>query len=57
MLVVKLVILRKQRFNFIDKSIEKRRLVVDIVLENFQDGPIIEILVVEKIEKIIKNLG
>ena len=35
MLVVELVILRKQRFNFIDKSIEKSRLVVDIVLENF----------------------
>ena len=35
MLVVELVILRKQRFNSIDKSIEKSRLVVDIVLENF----------------------
>ena len=34
MLVVEIVILRKQRFNFIDKSIEKKRLVVDIVLEN-----------------------
>ena len=34
MLVVELVILKKQRFNFIDKSIEKSRLVVDIVLEN-----------------------
>ena len=29
-----MVILRKQGFNFIDKSIEKSRLVVDIVVEN-----------------------
>ena len=34
MLVVELVILRKQGFNFIDKSIEKSTLVMDIVLEN-----------------------
>ena len=34
MLVVELVILRKQGFNFIDKSFEKSRLVVDIVVEN-----------------------